>query len=556
MRAIDKYSCKQENLTLNPAEKLPIIGRFFKKKPRSEARVYRGIESVRRRAKPLFYVIRAFFRMVIRTQHREIQALGLENIPPDGSVLLVGNHPNSFLDYFNLLNVVRHPVGTAAKDTITNWFLLGPILRDHMLMVPISRKMDHADTSELSEEARRASNADSLREAVELLVKGRLLNIFVEGRSTDSRKLNKLKLGFMYIAIQAEKEFNFDLNLRIVPYGFYYSRINKFQSDVCVIFGRPIKLKDLTTIPEDFLALSEGDRTAIEKKIMVAGKQLISDAIEDIIISIDEKHLIDLIDDATALFTLTPMKYMGAYGNIREKYRLSKILADSFLAANRDESGQERLAHLKKMMSQYRKEVKSLGLRDAIIRREHTLAEMGYHLRVFLTGVLYSPLIVYGFVFNYLPRVAGRLMRYFVIEVQKRPRVDGDEQAMIAATITALITYPALGVLVYFGVKHYALAPLADFLRMVFVHGEVFAPADWITAGWTYISGTMGAVAVYLMARLWRFSLYHGQRLKDAIYWMGDFTIEVFRGPFVRQLRNHRSEIIDTIDFIIGDYDH
>lgn len=541
---------------MNPVEKLPFIGRLFKRKPRSEARVYRGIDSVRRYAKPLFYVIRTFFRMVIRTQHNEIQAIGLENIPPDGSVLLVGNHPNSFLDYFNLLNVVRHPVGTAAKDTITNWFLLGPILRDHMLMVPISRKMDHADQPGVSEEARRASNSGSLKEAVELLVKGRLLNIFVEGRSTDSRKLNKLKLGFMYIAIQAEKEFNFDLNLRIVPYGFYYSRINKFQSSVCVIFGRPIKLKDLTEVPEDFLALPENDRSTVEKKIMVAGKQRVSDAIEDIIISIGDKHLIDLVDDATALYTLTPMKYMGPYSNIREQYRLSKILADSLMAANKDEAGQERLANLKKMMSMYRKSIKSLGLRDAIVRREHTAAEFGYHVRVLLTGVLYSPLIIYGFIFNYLPRLAGRFMRYLVIEVQKRPRVDGDEQAMIAAVVIALITYPLLGILVYMGVKTYALAGIVEGLQAVFVHSEVFAPAKWITASWTWISGGLGVYAVYLMARLWRFSLYHGHRLKDAVYWMGDFTIEVFRGQSVRDLRKQRHEIIDTIDFIIGDYDH
>ena len=541
---------------MNPVERLPVIGRLFSKKKRSEARVYRGIHSVRRRAKPLFYAIRAFFRMVIRTQHNEIQAIGLENIPPDGSVLLVGNHPNSFLDYFNLLNVVRHPVGTAAKDTITNWFLLGPILRDHMLMVPISRKMDHAEQSDMSEEDRRASNESSLREAVELLVRGRLLNIFVEGRSTDSRKLNRLKLGFMYIAIQAEKEFNFDLNLRIVPYGFYYSRINKFQSSVCVIFGKPIKLKDLADVPEDFLGLPESDRSTIEKKIMVSGKQRISDAIEDIIISIDDKHLIDLIDDASAIYTLTPRKYMGPFGNIREKYRLSKNMADSFMAANRDDTGKERLAALKATMSQYRKECKSLGLRDAIIRREHTLAELGYHLRVLLTGLLCSPLIVYGFVFNYLPRLAGRFMRYFVIEVQKRPRVDGDEQAMVAAVVTALLSYPALGILVYYGLEHYALAPLADGLRSIFVHGEVFAPADWLSAAWTYISAAGGVLSVYLMARLWRFSLYHGQRLRDALYWLGDSLIEVFRGQAVRKMRDQRYAIIDAIDFIIGDYYH
>ena len=58
------------------------------------------------------------------------------------------------------------------------------------------------------------------------------------------------------------------------------------------------------------------------------------------------------------------------------------------------------------------------------------------------------------------------------------------------------------------------------------------------------------------MARLWRFSLYHGQRLRDALYWLGDSLIEVFRGQAVRKMRDQRYAIIDAIDFIIGDYYH
>ena len=533
---------------MSTASRIPVIGRLFRKR-KSEARIYRGIQSVRRDARPLYYLIRAFFKLVIQTQHSEIRAIGLENIPPDGSVLLVGNHPNSYLDYFNLLHVIRHPVATAAKDTITSWFLLGPLLRNHMLMVPIARRQDQDETG-ASEEDRREANEKAVREAVELLVQGRLFNIFAEGRSTDSRKLNKIKMGFMHMAILAEKEYNFKLNLRIVPFGFFYDRINKFQNSVVIAFGKPMKLKDLVDLPEDFLSLPDGERSALEKRIMLAGKNRMQTDIEDLIISIRDKNLVDLIDDITALYVKSPFKYMGPFNNIAEKYRLSKIISDSIQIARDRPEGREKLETLKRQMSAYRKELKKSGLRDAVIRREHTWAELGYHLRVLIKGVLFAPFILYGHLANFLPRMMGRFMRYYVIEVKKRAKVDGDEQAIIGAVVTGLITYPILGVGIFVLLRDYVLGPAFELIHNLIGPSPI---VDVLAGHPVATAGGLAVLSVYLMARLWRFSLYHGQQLKDAYYWSKDSLVEILRGRDVRRLREMRYDIIDTMDFVIGD---
>ena len=107
--------------------RIPVLGKLFGRKKEGYAyRVYRSIHSQRRRAGIFYFPFRWLFRTAARIQHSEISVIGLENVPPDGSVLLVGNHPNSFLDYFNLLTVVRHPIATAAKDTLTNVPVVGP----------------------------------------------------------------------------------------------------------------------------------------------------------------------------------------------------------------------------------------------------------------------------------------------------------------------------------------------------------------------------------------------------------------------------------------------
>ncbi len=527
--------------------KIPVIGRMLDP-AHTPARAYHGIDSVRRRAGFLHYPIRALFRTVARTQHAEIETIGIENVPPDGCVFLVGNHPNSFLDYFNLITVIRSPVGTAAKDTITSLPFLGPILRDHMMLIPVARAQDREETG-VSEEARTAANEQMMKDAVEQLVHGRLFNIYAEGRSTDSRSLNRIKLGFIALAMQAEREFNYRLNLRIVPYGYYYDRINKFQSSVCVIFGRPFKIRHLVDLPVDFLSLSPKEQTALEKKIMLAGKARLQADIENLIISIPDRTLVSLIDDATALYVLTPFKYMGPYQNVREKYILSKMIAEAVQAAHKTDEGRARLAELRRLLAEYRGALSAARVPDALVRREFTWMSVGYHIKALVQGVLLSPLTLYGYITNYLPRQAGRLMRYWVIDVRKRAKVDGDEQAIVAAFATALVSYPILGTAIYF------------LLRRVSVWAASLPPEtpfeiarSWIGAHPGYFAGTAMIFSVYLMGRLWRFSLRYGARLRQALLFLWDGFRRLFGGDRLRRLREKRHEIIDAIDFLIGDF--
>ena len=529
--------------------KLPLVGKLFKKKPITQARTYKGIESIRRQAGPVYYVVRAFFRAIARTQHGEVQAIGVENIPPDGSVLLVGNHPNSFLDYFNLTTVIRHPLATAAKDTLTNLPLIGPILRNHALMLPVARKMDQVSTG-ASEEERRAANLEFQRLSLEALVKGRLYNIFGEGKSTDSRKLNKIKLGFMALAQQAEREFNFRLNLRIVPYGFYYDRINQFQSSVCIIFGRPFKLRDLVELPEDFLALSPEKQHALEKKMMLLGKKRMQSEIESLIISIPHPELVGFIDDACELYNTSPVKYMGKYSNIREKYRHSKALADAVIRAYGDPEGRRRIERLEKTLSGYRKMLRHTRLPDEIVRREHTFASFSHHAKRVVQGLLYSPMILYGYVANLIPRYTGRLMRYRAIRLQKREQVDGDEQAIVGAASALAITYPFWGLLIFRFMHSGGARDL-----IAWSEGLLFLGPGAGASMETALSVTTPLLAVYLMGRFWRSSVSHGYALLNSLRWWTHLPREILQKKKLRKLREARYAIVDSLDFLIADYE-
>ncbi|MCE9598705.1 MAG: 1-acyl-sn-glycerol-3-phosphate acyltransferase [Spirochaetia bacterium] len=545
---IGKHEDNIRAIMRNPLSNLPIVGKLFSEP--TKARTYHGIDSVRRRASFFYYPLRAFFRAVATTQHAEIQAIGVENIPPDGAVFLVGNHPNSYLDFLNLSVIVRHPIATAAKDTITNTPVAGKILRDYALLVPVSRAQDKEESG-VSEKDRQQANEQMVDEAVDLLVRGRLFNIYAEGRSTDSRRLNKIKLGFMLLAIQAEKSFNFNLNLRIVPYGYFYDRINKFQSSVCVIFGKPFKIKNLIDLPADFLARSEKDQLSFEKKLMMAGKERLQSDIERLIISIKDPKLVSLIDGITAIYVLSPGKYMGVFENVREKYVLCKTVSETIQKAAEADAGKKKLDQLRVLLKGYQTSFQKAGIPDALVRREYTWSSVGFYLTAIVSGILLSPFILYGYFANFIPRQTARLMRFYVINVKKRPQVDGDEQSILAAAGAAALTYPIALVLFYKWMYGSGIAFLITFFaRSAYL--KDLAPIVERFPGW--IALFFGCFMVYLMARLWRFSLFYGRRFKTGLHFLSDCVFELFRHKRLRDLRMKRAELIDAVDFLIGDY--
>ncbi|MBU44755.1 MAG: hypothetical protein CMN76_16150 [Spirochaetaceae bacterium] len=535
--------------------RIPVLGKLFgRKKEGYSYRVYRSIHSHRRKAGIFYFPFRWLFRTAARIQHSEIDVIGLENIPPDGSVLLVGNHPNSFLDYFNLLTVVRHPIATAAKDTLTKVPVFGPLMRDHALFIPIARKQDQSLTK-VSEEERKQANDQSIQVLVDHLVDGRLFNIYAEGRSTDSRKLNKIKLGFMFAVIQAEKQFNFRLNLKIVPYGYYYDRINKFQSSVCLIFGKPFRIRDLVDLPEDYMSQSESRRNDLEKRIMVEGKRRLESEINDLIISINDLSLIDIIDEATALLILTPVKYMNSFGNIKEKYRLSKNLSDKFQLAAKSDEGRKRLETLKDTIRAYRKKLKSANLRDAVVRREKSKSALGFGLLSLLQGILLLPLIIPGYITSFLPRRIAGLSRKYIIDIKKMPRVDGDEKAVLGAFFTSVLNYPALAGLTYWALTRFAWPPLSQWAAQ---WPEQAFPAGTIS----YLLGShpqltavlISILAFFFLIWLWGFSVRRGRRFRTGLRWFGDMITSVFREKKLEPFRELRYQIIDEIDGIMEDY--
>ena len=83
----------------------------------------------------------ALVRGLVGLFYRRIEVSGLENLPPEGPLLLVANHNNGLVDPMVVLQALPRPVVFVAKSTL--WKIPGlRALLDVLGCVPVVRRGD------------------------------------------------------------------------------------------------------------------------------------------------------------------------------------------------------------------------------------------------------------------------------------------------------------------------------------------------------------------------------------------------------------------------------
>ena len=136
---------------------------------------------------PLFRVVAAFAKGVMRILGWRIRIHGMDNIPAQGPVVIVANHP-SYIDPVLLgLGVNRRGrmVRYLAKRELFDHWLTGPVMRGaEQILVD-----------------RRGDAGSALRHAERAMAEGKLLIIFPEGTIHPSLDLTRDKTGAARLAL-------------------------------------------------------------------------------------------------------------------------------------------------------------------------------------------------------------------------------------------------------------------------------------------------------------------------------------------------------------------
>ena len=144
-----------------------------------------------------------FFKMLVMTYLRmvlSVRVKGLENIPKNGSAILIANHP-SILDGFLLLSILEREFYVFAnsrffESKLRLWFL------KTLKAIPVDARRD---------------NRHSLIKAERKLSEDNLLLIFPEGKVNDGKDLFQFKNSFVHLAANAK--------VPVIPIVIYGSHI-------------------------------------------------------------------------------------------------------------------------------------------------------------------------------------------------------------------------------------------------------------------------------------------------------------------------------------------
>ncbi|HUV04914.1 MAG TPA: lysophospholipid acyltransferase family protein [Armatimonadota bacterium] len=200
----------------------------------------------------MYYVSRAIFRLIFRILGG-VTAVGVENTPETGGVILAPNHI-SYVDPPAVACPMSRQLHFMAKGELFR----APVLRTWMRMVgafPVRRG---------------TADRKALRRAIELLGEGRVVCIFPEGTRSPDGKLQDPELGIGLVALKSRAPVTPALMIgtdKVLP---PHSKRLHFHP-IKIIYGEPLTFPDLYEAGESRQALEE-----IGRRVMAAIAELSS----------------------------------------------------------------------------------------------------------------------------------------------------------------------------------------------------------------------------------------------------------------------------------------
>ena len=258
----------------------------------------------------LYTILKLVIKIAMKVYFRSIHVRNAELVPTDMPLVIVANHPSSFMDPLVVGAYIRQKLFFIAKGVLFNNKILRWIF-NMMHVIPVYRPFE---TPELM-----YKNEQTFRHCYELLAKKGVIMIFPEGISETVRRLRKFKTGPARIALGAEKENNFELGVAIVPVGINYSNPHRFQSDLFVNFSKPIDISQ-------FFDLYKKD----EFKAVRSLTDLIKERIATHTIDIENEALDELVKNIEIIYKSRLKKEFGVSPDEKERdYLLTKEIVEA-----------------------------------------------------------------------------------------------------------------------------------------------------------------------------------------------------------------------------------
>ncbi len=364
----------------------------------------------------IYRLIRFLFRITNRFYFRTLQVKGLENIPKDGPVFIVANHPSAFMDPLVIATISPRPLfvlgkGVLFENKLLKWFL------PYVNIIPIFRS--HETPGMLNK------NKDVFAKCHQHFAKGGALLAFPEGISLTERKIKKIQSGTARICLGAEADNNFSLDVKIVTVGLNFSDPHKFQSDLFVNIDKPIHVSDYyDQYKHDSFKAAHALTDEIRKRLEVQVVAIQDAEVDKFVTNIEHIYKAQLLED------------LGHSPKIMaHDFNTTRSISDSvhyFI-----EREPKRVEDLKSKINSYLTHLQKLSLSDKMIKGVEETKPVLDTILSLVYLIIGFPFFLYGFINNFLP---FRIPFWSARAISKRPEFHGSIAYSIG-TLTFLIFY-------------------------------------------------------------------------------------------------------------------
>jgi len=331
----------------------------------------------------LYRSLKFIFKAALKVFFREYKVNSKTKIPSEGPLIVVSNHPSTFMDPIIVASLLEQNVHFIAKGTLFNSVVRGWLMRNVMNSIPIHRKQDNSGDKKMNDAV--------FEQCFEFLESKGTMIIFPEGTSILERKLRPIKTGTARIALGAEARNDFNLGIRILCVGINYSNAPNFRSNVWINVEELIHLSDYQEKYQDndkeaVRLLTNKIQEQLEKNIIVTQDEEEDQFVKDIESIYKNEIILDLkLDPQLHSFNLT--------NGIIDAINHFEVLDKNWLEG------------LKIKVSNYTKQLERYKLEDRFVSRgakEDKNILRDSIMRLLFIGLGFS-FYLYGLITNYLP---------------------------------------------------------------------------------------------------------------------------------------------------------
>ncbi len=187
----------------------------------------------------MYFLIKLPIRLALRIFCVNKEIIHPEYLEQKGPLLLVANHPNSFLDAIIIAAHFKEPIHFLARGDAFQKPWHNRLLR-LLHMIPIYRISEGRENLHKNEYA--------FERSAELLKQNQIVLIFIEGICLHTHNLQSFKKGAARIAVSVVKE---EHALRVMPVTIMYNSFIAFGKNIRIHLAESIEAKQLLPYQDD-----------------------------------------------------------------------------------------------------------------------------------------------------------------------------------------------------------------------------------------------------------------------------------------------------------------